>query len=79
MKNLIMRLKLTVEHLGFFEFRICNVDGSTKEATQECLDKTVLKDVSGQSRFFVNLAFHYKFKLVLPTQLTCNHCVFQVK
>ena len=70
--------KLTAEHLGYFEFRICNVDGWNKEATQECLDQTILKDQAGKSKFYVNLSFKYYYKLVLPAGLKCNHCVFQV-
>ena len=65
--------------LNDFEFKICNVDGWNKEATQECLDQIILKDQTGKSKFYPNLSFKYYFKLVLPTGLKCNHCVFQVK
>ena len=33
--------KLTANRLGWFEFRLCNID-NMEEATQECLDKTLL-------------------------------------
>ena len=75
---ILLNQKLTAEHLGYFEFRICNVDGWNKEATQECLDQTILKDQSGKSKFYVNMSFKYYYKLVLPAGLKCNHCVFQV-
>ena len=65
--------------MGWFEFRICNIDGNPNDATQECLDKTLLKDISGATRFKVAADIKdFKYRIALPEDLTCNQCVFQV-
>lgn len=54
-----------------------NIKGG--EATQQCLNKMVLKDKSGRSRFSVLPSFVgvITTRLVLPKSFTCNHCVMQ--
>ncbi len=50
------------------------------DATQECLDQTILKDPSGNSRFNISAADYGPMSttLVLPSDFVCSHCVFQV-
>ena len=51
----------------------------SQDATQECLDKTLLKDVNGLTRFPVQGSIRdFNYQIVLPQDLTCNQCVFQV-
>lgn len=75
---------VTANHYGYFEFRICNLDKETtkggEEATQECLNKQMLKDLNGKTQIYIKRGFFGKINttLVLPTKLTCKHCVFQV-
>jgi hypothetical protein len=76
-------VELTTNHRGWFEFRLCNID-NMNEATQECLDRTLLKDASGKSRFdspsqVEGWQGHFKHSLIIPTNFECNHCVFQWK
>lgn len=73
-------LEITANHYGYFEFKICNVDGSKTDATQACLDKTILADSTGRTKFPIERTKtgSMKFKLNLPGNLLCNHCVFQV-
>lgn len=80
-KNYLIILKMTANHKGYFEFRLCNVDRlKLGEATQSCLNKILLQDRHGRSQipiipFYVGIV---KTSLKLPPFLTCNHCVFQV-
>jgi hypothetical protein len=51
-------LKVTANHLGYFEFRLCNTDKlGGQDASQECLDKTILGDKFGKKRF--NIGNYY--------------------
>lgn len=73
--------KITANHKGYFEFRVCNTDLlNGAEATQECLDQILLTDKFGRTRIPIasNLKGRTNFQLQLPSGLTCQHCVFQV-
>ncbi|CAG5134367.1 unnamed protein product [Candidula unifasciata] len=79
---IIIRLQITVSHRGWHEFRICNVARSGGvEATQACLDRTLLADENMQTRFSKGTTStgFFDFHLVLPAGLTCDHCVIQWK
>ena len=69
--------------MGYFEFYICNVDGMAGDATQECLEQTILKDPYGNTKFHIivpqSVSPVMNTTLVLPSNLVCSHCVFQVK
>jgi hypothetical protein len=70
-------LKITANHLGNFQFRVCNVDGWETEATQECLNKTVLKILDSDKTSYPIKADYatVKLKLQLPANFKCDHCV----
>ena len=74
--------KITANHLGFFEFRLCNIDGWSGDATQACLNKTVLSLVSpsgeatSEQRYPISADMkRVELTLRLPTNLTCDHCL----
>lgn len=71
---------VTANHYGYFEFRICNVDGLKGDATQKCLDKRLLTDSNDQTQIYIQRGYFGKIKTTvnLPADLTCKHCVFQV-
>ncbi len=74
-------VEVTANHMGYFEFRICNVDRlSSGEANQECLNENVLKDRFGRVRIPVVPGVTGRIPVVLnlPRGLSCNHCVLQV-
>lgn len=74
--------KITANHRGFFEFRLCNVDGWETEATQECLNATVLRlaNTPDMTKYKIEANFrHVSYKLQLPRNITCDHCVLQWK
>ncbi len=71
-------VEITAGHKGYFEFRICNVDGWEGDATNACFRQNPLKDADGFTRF------KYKdgnntYLLKPPQDFFCKHCVLQVK
>ena len=70
---------ITANHYGWFEFRICNIDGWISDANQECLNNTVLTyNEPNDTRLMVknySSPAIVNFKLNLPSELTCDHCV----
>lgn len=46
-------VQLTSNHLGFMEFRLCPVNNAKIEASQECLDKNLLKVVGRGTSYAV--------------------------
>ncbi|XP_046385899.1 uncharacterized protein LOC124155817 [Ischnura elegans] len=79
-----IRVELTANHKGFFEFRLCPQNNHRREATQACLDKHLLTraDSVGGTRVFPgseggggNRIFEVRY--CLPVGLTCSQCVLQ--
>ncbi|CAF3167504.1 unnamed protein product [Rotaria sp. Silwood2] len=83
-QQISVKVNLTANHMGYFEFHLCNVDTTpNSDATQDCLDRRILKlansDLTkysitgaiGNSQIIVNLQ--------LPAGVSCQHCVFQWK
>jgi len=74
-----IRVELTANHMGYFEFRICPNNALKKPASQMCLDKHILRQQNlNGPRFFPGpgskvFEMHYQ----LPKDLTCRQCVFQ--
>ena len=67
--------------MGYFEFRLCNLDKiSDQDATQECLNLNLLRVTNQSTRFTVQADFDvFHLNVSLPNNLTCQHCVFQWK
>ncbi|CAF1539072.1 unnamed protein product, partial [Didymodactylos carnosus] len=74
---------MTANHLGHFEFRLCDIDGLTTDATQECLDSTLLQIAGTNSTQFKVDKYPSQatvlVNVTLPSSMTCSHCVFQWK
>ncbi|XP_046834456.1 uncharacterized protein LOC124431076 [Vespa crabro] len=73
-----VRVELTANHFGYFEFRTCPMIYRDKEVTQECLDKYLLRGENLTARYYPgpgNKVFEGYYKL--PEGLTCRQCVFQ--
>ncbi|XP_018009620.1 uncharacterized protein LOC108667142 [Hyalella azteca] len=71
--------QITANHKGFFEFRICPTNDPSIEATQDCLDRYPLYGVgSSDHRLYIgHNNGNHSFRLRLPQQLNCRHCVLQ--
>ncbi|CAG2226629.1 unnamed protein product [Mytilus edulis] len=79
-QNIQVKVQITATHRGYFEFRLCPVNNPRQTATQACLDRNVLKQSNGQSRFYEPGAIGtYTVDLILPQGLTCTQCVLQWK
>ena len=58
-----VRVELTANHMGFFEFRLCPNNNAKKPASQMCLDKNIMRDAnSGDSRLGLDLLKFYQCK-----------------
>jgi hypothetical protein len=70
--------------LGYFEFRLCNLDNNpNSDATQECLDGNLLKIAGTDSTKFRDVGQYgsqqINIRVQLPSNVACRHCVFQWK
>jgi hypothetical protein len=71
-------VKLTSNHLGYFEFRLCAKQSADELVTQECLDRHVLTLADGSTRFSINSETGLFFPVAqLPPDVVCDHCVLQ--
>ncbi|XP_031363886.1 uncharacterized protein LOC102674862 isoform X1 [Apis dorsata] len=73
-----VRVELTANHHGYFEFRTCAMTYKDKEVDQNCLDQHLLQSKNGSIRYYPgpgNKIFEAFYKL--PDDLTCAQCVFQ--
>ncbi|XP_011143909.1 uncharacterized protein LOC105185819 [Harpegnathos saltator] len=73
-----VRVELTANHHGYFEFRTCAMSYHDREVTQDCLDQHLLRTKNGSIRYYPspgNQIFESYYKL--PEGLTCAQCVFQ--
>ncbi|XP_059486939.1 uncharacterized protein LOC132203292 [Neocloeon triangulifer] len=79
--NITVRVELTANHQGFFEFRLCPKNQPSKtEVTQDCLDKYVLNQVGNKGpRFFPGSLGNrvIEMRYMLPQGVECPQCVFQ--
>lgn len=74
-----MQVELTVNHLGYFEFRLCPKNSASELATQECFNRRLLKLSDGSTRYPINAsAISYQNIMVqLPSDVYCANCVIQ--
>ncbi|CAH1722537.1 uncharacterized protein LOC114130703 [Aphis gossypii] len=84
----IVRIELTANHRGYFEFRLCPNNAPKQVASQSCLDKYVLRRVKTkdaieafhETRFYPGTENKvYEMRYLLPDSLTCSQCVLQWK
>ena len=72
---------MTANHKGYFEFRLCNLDGWESDATEQCLNKTLLKaENSLEDKHYITTnesVTTLSYNLKLPPNFACNHCVLQ--
>ncbi|XP_076312351.1 uncharacterized protein LOC143225968 [Tachypleus tridentatus] len=79
-QEITVKVQLTANHKGFFEFKLCPNNNPRKVATQECLDRYPLALADGSGYKYIvpnNRAETYSVQLRLPSGLTCTQCVFQ--
>ncbi|KAH0554629.1 uncharacterized protein LOC123263577 [Cotesia glomerata] len=73
-----IKIQITANHRGYFEFGVCPMTTRGREVTQECLSKNILKMKNGTARYYPgpgNKIFEAYYKL--PEDMTCGQCVLQ--
>jgi len=73
-----VEVKITANHKGWFEFKLCENNNPAKDKTQKCFDKHLLEFENGETRAMVgngNKLFKYRVKL--PKGVTCKQCILQ--
>lgn len=68
---------LTANHLGYFYYQLCKMDGARE--SNECFAANRLKFVNGADTFPITSSTTgwFNMTLQLPSGLTCKHCVLQ--
>ncbi|GBP71479.1 hypothetical protein EVAR_103364_1 [Eumeta japonica] len=72
---LALKVELTANHNGYFEFRVCE----EPRATQDCLDRHLLRlDGRDAARYYPRDGNRvYEMRYRLPAGLSCAHCLLQ--
>ncbi|KAG4081202.1 hypothetical protein HA402_003229 [Bradysia odoriphaga] len=75
--TLPVSVQITANHMGYFYYQICKMDGARE--SNECFAANRLRLVSGEDRYNLpgSQVGWYNMTLQLPAGLTCNHCVLQ--
>ncbi|XP_017873552.1 PREDICTED: uncharacterized protein LOC108620996 [Drosophila arizonae] len=70
-------VKITTNHLGHFEFHLCNLDAFGGES-EECFNQHRLRFPDGSDRLEIGTkAGEFDVTVILPEGLTCHHCVLR--
>ncbi|KAI8129805.1 hypothetical protein FF38_04400 [Lucilia cuprina] len=70
-------VQITANHLGYIYFELCNLDEFHTES-EECFRKYRLKFADGSDKFFIGTTLGWiESTIVLPTGLSCEHCVLR--
>uniref|UniRef100_A0A1Q3FMC2 Putative chitin binding domain protein n=1 Tax=Culex tarsalis TaxID=7177 RepID=A0A1Q3FMC2_CULTA len=74
-----VRVMITANHMGHFEFNLCDLDGAMGNETDECYGQYPLLDATGNRKWYLKSAAigEYLVKVQLPAELTCEHCSLQ--
>merc|ERR1719219_1960701 len=70
---------LTANHKGWFEFKLCPINGNAGKETQECMDKYpfYLADNPRETKYNVRPGRTFKYRVKLPPNVVCSQCVLQ--
>ena len=78
--NNIFQVQITANHRGWFEFRLCVRDDRSVTLTHECLNRHLLENGDGRSRFDIGRRTgRIVTRLQLPSGVACEQCVLQWK
>ncbi|XP_012945886.1 uncharacterized protein LOC106013787 [Aplysia californica] len=74
-------VQVTANHLGYFEFRLCEANDPNLKVNQSCFDQNLLEIVeSGGTRDYIGSARgDVNLTLRLPAHVTCSFCTIQWK
>eukprot|EP00918_Siedleckia_nematoides_P023786 GHVU01051336.1.p1 GENE.GHVU01051336.1~~GHVU01051336.1.p1 ORF type:complete len:285 (-),score=6.29 GHVU01051336.1:129-983(-) len=76
-----VKVEITANHEGWFEFRVCPNNDITRPASQACLNSYLLHQADGSgTRYQLGSSQGFiTYNLKLPEGLTCSQCVLQWK
>ncbi|XP_050353388.1 uncharacterized protein LOC126775462 [Nymphalis io] len=76
--TIVIKVELTANHNGFFEFRVCD---DPKATDQDCMDKSILHLAGkAETKYYPREGNRiYEMKYQLPDNMECTHCVLQWK
>ncbi|XP_001359854.2 uncharacterized protein [Drosophila pseudoobscura] len=70
-------VKITTNHLGHFEFHLCNLDAFGQES-EDCFNQNRLRFPDGSERLYIGeKRDEFDVTVLLPENLTCTHCVLR--
>ncbi|KAL5009885.1 hypothetical protein ScPMuIL_012190 [Solemya velum] len=74
-----IKVDVTANHLGFFEYRLCEHNNTKTRFSQDCLDENLLREAgTGNTQFSIGTTIGVvKHTVNLPPTLTCTQCVLQ--
>ncbi|XP_033733302.1 uncharacterized protein LOC117322475 [Pecten maximus] len=73
-----IKIVLTSNHEGFFEFRLCENNDVTQRITKQCLKHLLVNPETGETRYHItHLPQHFELSVKLPNNVTCSQCVLQ--
>lgn len=74
-----VKVMITANHLGHFEFNLCDLDEAAGNETEECYGQYPLLDAKGNREWYLRSAAtgEYLVQVQLPQNLTCEHCSLQ--
>ena len=79
-QTITVSVDVTVNHGGYFEFRMCPNNNPSRPATESCLNQHLLRQPNGETKWHLPAGTHvFSVQLVLPQGLTCTQCVLQWK
>ncbi|XP_060073235.1 uncharacterized protein LOC132553048 [Ylistrum balloti] len=77
---IVVKVDLSANHGGWFEFRLCARNSKYDPLTQECLNRHLLHSPEGKTRYYPGFSMRsHVISLQLPVGVTCNQCVLQWK
>ncbi|XP_021372695.1 uncharacterized protein LOC110462822 [Mizuhopecten yessoensis] len=75
-----VKVHLSANHGGWFEFRLCARNSRYDHLTKECLDRHLLLSPDGETRYYPGFSLsNHVILLQLPVGVSCDHCVLQWK
>ncbi|XP_060063172.1 uncharacterized protein LOC132543673 [Ylistrum balloti] len=71
-------IQITANHLGYFEFRLCDNNDVTKPITNECLKHLLVNSETKETKHPIGtVKGNITITVDLPQNLTCSQCVIQ--
>jgi len=73
-----VQVRITSNHKGWFEFRLCENNNFDQDKDQTCFDDHLLEYVGGGTRKEIgDGAKIFSYRLKLPQAVTCDQCILQ--